>query len=166
MTQLILTLFLALPPTAQSHINTVAAYTSTKGPLARTVALASNVGCMEASHNWKEVQAVLSVAVNRSNRTGESLYRVLSKRHQFATRCPKARLHSRHRLLAAKAAVGALKRPEWMTGEVVGFVTPRAWPRVRKTWRRRGWRKVESGRTLHVYLRTRNVPGKYGKASL
>ena len=75
--------------------------------LVATMLVAADVGCAEATHDWREVEAVLQVAHNRSLLRGEPMLDVLTAHRQFARECPAHRVRVRHLWAGLRAVVGA-----------------------------------------------------------
>ncbi|MCA9560682.1 MAG: hypothetical protein H6704_10340 [Myxococcales bacterium] len=123
--------------------------------LVATMLVAADVGCAEATHDWREVEAVLQVAHNRSLLRGEPMLDVLTAHRQFARECPAHRVRVRHLWAGLRAVVGALEVPRWLKDPTVQFFCTQ---RVAWKWRqRRGWaRRIEQvGRLKHLYWRWR-----------
>lgn len=126
--------------------------------LLATVLTAADVSCAEGSHDWREVDAVLQVARNRSEATGRTLLVVLHQPRQFAHACPPQRLHWRHFWSGARMLVDALDVPAWLRDGSVRWFCTRA-----VAWKWFGedvyqWsRNIEvAGELRHLYWRLRS----------
>lgn len=120
--------------------------------IAINAAVAADTACAEASQDYEEGELVLAVAHNRAVAFDLPLWRVLVEPRQFAHGCPPWRMTWRHYALGVRAALGWLRRPEWLTPDVHWFCAPH----VESRWRAPGrWssRMVVAGRGLHLFWR-------------
>ena len=123
-----------------------------------TILVAADVACAEASHDWREVDAVLQVAVNRADNRESTLLRELSRRRQFAHNCPQKRTHWKHAWAATRAMFRQLDVPKWLKNkDVLWFCTRTvAWKWHQREWERWSHRIEVAGSLRHLYWRRRS----------
>jgi hypothetical protein len=121
-----------------------------------TILAGADVSCAEATHDWREIDAVLQVARNRSIEREQPLLHILTARRQFASKCPTRRLRLRHYGAGLRMLTGDLEVPAWLKDPQVQFFCTQgvAWKwKSRERWAR-NIRPV--GRLRHLYWRLRS----------
>jgi len=111
-----------------------------------TINITANMLCAEASHDWRECNAIMQVALNRKKYYQQSLQKIITAKYQFATSCPKERLHYKHYLIAVYGTLNNkdLILPTWMNESILWFCTPA----VAHKWKRK-YKPV--GRLRHIF---------------
>lgn len=121
--------------------------------------------CAETSGLETETRAVGQVVLNRVAHRSypDTIVGVVLQRRQFATpgQCGRGWIRAAHVRTAERMHARPERRlPSWrfVTRDVLGFMTPAAWARHGRKWRRRGWEvagvsKMPDRRRAHVFLR-------------
>lgn len=123
--------------------------------------------CAETSGLETEARAVGQVVLNRVLDGGypDTIAGVVLQRRQFARpgQCGRGWLRAHHWRTASRMHARPGHRiPSWrfVQRDVLGFMTLKAWRRLRRRWKRRGWEvagvsKMPDRRRVHVFLRKR-----------